>query len=220
MNLPKSNQSLPNLIGRITSYSLAFLLASLVSASALGQLPNQSKSSPLNYLARFHGIGYSDGYHACPNNQCPPNRSWAKPVSFSSFYGEPTPPPGTRFHRPAPSYSVYQSYTHGGEMMVHPPTVQPSQHSPTMQLAPSPSMNSTPDYPSAIPSHSILLQNDAPAGSPPSMSNPGRAEPWGADPDELIPPPQPSRAPQQTRRAIPGTTRPYHANLPTATMGR
>lgn len=220
MKLPKSNLSRSKLPRRFTTYSLTLLLASLVSASAFGQLPNQSKSSPLNYLARFHGIGYSDGYHSCPNNQCPPNRSWAKPVSFSSFYGEPTPPPGARFHRPAPSYSVYQSYNRGEEMMVHPPTSSPSQHAPAMQLAPPPSMNSTPDYPSAIPSHSILLQNDSPAGSRPSMSNPGRAEPWGADTDELIPPPQPSRAPQQTRRAIPGTTRPYHANLPTATMGR
>lgn len=220
MKLPKSRLSVSKLPGRFTTYSLTLLLTSLASTSAFGQLPNQSKSSPLNYLARFHGIGYSDGYHSCPTNQCPPNRSWAKPASFSSFYGEPTPPPGTRFQRPAPSYSVYQSYTHGEEMMVHPPASQPSQHAPAMQLAPPPSMHPTPYNSSAIPSHSILLQNDSPAGSPPSMSNPGRAEPWGADPDELIPPPQPSRAPQQTRRAVPGTTRPYHANLPTSTMGR
>jgi hypothetical protein len=220
MKLPKSKMPLPKLRLRISTSSLTLLFASLVSSSALGQLPNQSKSSPLNYLARFHGIGYSDGYHSCPNNQCAPNRSWAKPASFSSLYGEPTPPPGPRFHRPAPSYSVYQSYDQGIEMIVTPQVSQPSQHAPAMQLAPPPSMNSTLDYPSAIPRHSILLQNDSPAGGPPSMANPGRTDQWGAGPSELIPPPQPSRAPQQTRRAIPGTTRPYHANLPTATNRR
>jgi hypothetical protein len=210
----------PKLRLRFTFSPLIVLLTSLVSTSAYGQLPNQSKSSPLNYLARFHGIGYSDGYHSCPNNQCAPKGAWAKPTNFSSFYGEPTTPPGSRFCKPAPSYSVYQSHSHGAETIVYPPAGQPSHHAPAMQLGPAPGVHSTPDYPSAIPSHSILLQNDSPAGAPPRGAAPGQADQWGPGPAELIPPPQPSRAPTQTRRVIPGTTRPYHANLPTTTVGR
>lgn len=110
---------------RITTAGLSLLLGSIVSTASHGQLPNQSKSSPLNFFARFHGLGYSDGYHSCPNNQCAPSRSWSGAPSFSSFYGEATSPPAGRFQKPAPSYSVYQSSGQPVDMNIYPSTDHP-----------------------------------------------------------------------------------------------
>ncbi|MFN8739645.1 MAG: hypothetical protein ACK5YR_06985 [Pirellula sp.] len=110
---------------RITTAGLSLLLGSIVSTTSYGQLPSQSKSAPLNYFARFHGLGYSDGYHACPNNQCAPSRSWSGASGFSSFYREPTSPPASRFQKPAPSYSVYQSSGQPVDMNIYPSTDHP-----------------------------------------------------------------------------------------------
>ncbi|MCU0719707.1 MAG: hypothetical protein MUC83_08390 [Pirellula sp.] len=173
---------------RIATACLSLLFLSVVSSTSYGQLPNQSKSSPLNYLARFHGLGYSDGYHACPNNQCPPRRSWAGAASFSSFYGEPTTPSAGRFQKPAPSYSAHQV-----------------------------------DYSSAIPSHSILLHDEPSTNAPSESTYPAYPDQRGTISGEMLPPPQPVRTPNQSRRPIPGSTRPYQANLPSNngnTMGR
>jgi len=72
-------------------------ILSVFSLAAHAQLPSQ-RVSPINYFGRYHGIGYSDGYHACKEGRCN-NGSWKPWESFSSFYGAPTPPPSSRLSR-------------------------------------------------------------------------------------------------------------------------
>ena len=192
---------------------LGFALSMLVSAPSHGQIPSQSKKSLLNYLGRFHGIGYSDGYHSCPNDQCGPTRSWFHSANFSSYYGEPTTPPPSRFQRPAPSYAAYQSVA---PLLDTPapgqaPHIYP-QHSgvshPTF-----PSNSAPPQYypdPSVMTLGPSLQIHEAPAGrmvAPPPSAFPQSGE----INSELLPPPRSSRPADQTRRSIPGSTRPYNA---------
>jgi hypothetical protein len=73
--------------------SLAFV--SLIPGISLAQLPSQHFSS-INYLGRYLGFGYSDGYHACQDGRCTPvgqPKSWD---AMSTFYGSPTLPPNNR----------------------------------------------------------------------------------------------------------------------------
>ena len=220
MKLPIAKLPVTILRVRLKTACLSLLFGSVVSSISYGQLPNQTKSSPLNYFARFHGLGYSDGYHSCPNNQCTPGRSRAEPISFSSFYGEPTIPPGGRFHKPAPSYSAYQSFSQPVDMNIYPSTVHTGVPHPSTAPGPAASLHSQPDYSSAIPSHSILLQNEPSAGTPSGVAYPAYPDQRGTSSGEMLPPPQPLRTPNQTRRSIPGTTRLYHANLPSPTLAR
>lgn len=200
--------------------SLGLVLSSIICDTSYAQLPNQSKTSPLNFIGRFHGLGYSDGYHSCPDNQCGPNRSWARPGSFSSFYGEPTAPPGARMIKPAPSYAGYQAYTQA----VEPGAFTPATHGHSVPSA-SPTMSYVPvqpqiDHSSAIPDRSILLQESPSSEMQRGGGLPVYPESRGSGAGELLPPPQATRPPAQTRRAIPGTTRLYHATLPNSTIGR
>ena len=76
---------------------LSIALVCVFTVAAQAQLPSE-RVSPINYFGRFHGFGYSDGYHACKDGRCN-NSSWLnwKPwESMSSFYGSPTPPPSHR----------------------------------------------------------------------------------------------------------------------------
>lgn len=80
------------MLTRLLSIALVFVFT----VAAQAQLPSE-RFSPINYFGRFHGFGYSDGYHACKDTRC--NSSWLnwKPwESMSSFYGSPTPPPSNR----------------------------------------------------------------------------------------------------------------------------
>ena len=78
---------------------LSIALVCVFSVAAEAQLPSE-RFSPINYFGRFHGFGYSDGYHACKDGRCNTNgNSWStwKPwESMSSFYDSPTPPPSNR----------------------------------------------------------------------------------------------------------------------------
>jgi len=92
---------------------LSIALVCVFSVAAQAQLPSE-RFSPINYFGRFHGFGYSDGYHACKDGRCNTkgntngningnsnsnSNSWStwKPwESMSSFYGSPSPPPSNR----------------------------------------------------------------------------------------------------------------------------
>lgn len=95
------------------SLRLSFITALLVMAghTAIAQTPlaNSWRTSPLTTFARFHGIGYSDGYHACKGNECSPKKSWLSGENVSSFYGEPSVPPARAISSKKPSYASYQS---------------------------------------------------------------------------------------------------------------
>jgi hypothetical protein len=173
-----------------------------------GQLPSQGKSSLLNYFGRFHGIGFSDGYHSCSDKQSGSSGFRLATSSFSTFYGEPTAPPPSRFQRPAPSYALFSNgYTTAypesrGEQDFSTWRAPISEHYPA----------TNPSQPlSAIPNHSILLQDEQPVISQPRLQTQPIVIPGGQY-FEPIPAPIPDRSTDQTKRAIPGTTRPYHAN--------
>lgn len=72
---------------RFLSLVLVLVGASLSEA----QMPSH-RFSPINYFGRYHGFGYSDGYHACKTERCS-TVSWNPLKSMSTFYGEPTAPP-------------------------------------------------------------------------------------------------------------------------------
>ncbi len=93
--------------------SIAIVSAFVVAAQA--QLPSD-RFSPINYLGRYSGFGYSEGYHACKDgrsNSCNSSNSksmWKPWESMSSFYGSATTPPnnrsvGMRTTHVAPLYS-------------------------------------------------------------------------------------------------------------------
>lgn len=75
--------------------TLSVAVVCLIPSISLAQLPSQHFSS-INYLGRYFGVGYSDGYHACKDGRCNAvgqSKSWG---SISSFYGSPTLPPNNR----------------------------------------------------------------------------------------------------------------------------
>ena len=88
---------------------LSIALVCIFTVATQAQLPSE-RFSPINYFGRFHGFGYSDGYHACKDGRCNTNSnsnsntnsnssSWSKwkpGESMSSFYGSATPPPSNR----------------------------------------------------------------------------------------------------------------------------
>ena len=78
--------------------SIAFV--SVFSIAAQAQL-HSDRYSPINYLGRYSGFGYSEGYHACKEGGCKSGSmgksSMLKPwESLSSFYGSATAPPDNR----------------------------------------------------------------------------------------------------------------------------
>ena len=105
----------------------SLLLVSFSSLAAQAQLPSNNWS-PLNYFGRYHGFGYSDGYHSCKDGNCHGARglrSNLTPFSndrdpIATFYGSPTTPSGA-------------------------PLIQPMQVVPTEQIQATPSKPKTPE---------------------------------------------------------------------------
>ena len=124
---------------------LSIALVCVFSVAAQAQLPSE-RFSPINYFGRFHGFGYSDGYHACKDGRCNTkgnSRSTWKPwESMSSFYGSPTPPPSDRALG-VRAISMSQNYTQA--------------------YYPSPSLEQSTDF-SSLPTPASQLQ----LGSPPA----------------------------------------------------
>ncbi len=60
------------------------------SQHAFAQPRGDKNFSVVNYLGRFHGIGYSDGYHACPDGNCGPRGSSQGIASGPQLYDVPS----------------------------------------------------------------------------------------------------------------------------------
>ena len=182
--------------------SIAF--ASFFCAAAQAQL-SSDRFSPINYFGRYHGFGYSDGYHACKDGKCKTGSSWISWTGMSSFYGEPTPPPNSRVLPMRstgflPHYSqeeyVAPSFNDGLGFSSHTlPTP-----SPMMQMQPAPQVMAAPQ--STAPSPSLYEPVPAfPRDSQPSPSDRSLELPAPlSKPESVYPAPQ-----VQSRRVPPGT---------------
>ena len=158
---------------RLFSMTMLMPIAiSVVSFSndANAQLPSQNHVSPINYFGRYHGFGYSDGYHACKNSRPSAWSMWKPWESMSSFYGEPTLPPSSHFrthgsaaYRPLQTYSNDMTY---------------SQPIPTPNQIP---MGQEPITlgPSSIPNHGYELEQP-PMSVPQTFAPPSRSVPPAA----------------------------------------
>ncbi len=122
---------------------LSIAIVSALGAAAQAQLPSD-RFSPINYLGRYHGFGYSEGYHACKEARCNSASSgsfWKPWESMSNFYGSATAPPnnrsvGMRTNNVAPLYGqeYFTSPSVGQSMDVAP--VQVPMSSPLAQPKP------------------------------------------------------------------------------------
>ena len=74
---------------------LSFALVSVLTVAAQAQLPSE-RFSPINYFGRYHGFGYSDGYHACKEGRCNSWSLWKPWESMSSLYSSHTPTSSNR----------------------------------------------------------------------------------------------------------------------------
>lgn len=151
---------------RILSLALVLLGTSISQA----QMPSH-RFSPINYFGRYHGFGYSDGYHACKTGKCT-TVSWNPLKSMSTFYGEPTAPP------PGPVGIMMQSHVHA----THP--VQPIYQQPQSTL-----MNETlynmPYGPSGVAGDSsanVAAPNSSSIQISPPAATPNPASPYPASP--------------------------------------
>jgi hypothetical protein len=144
-----------------------------LSSSCLAQLPAQ-RVSPVNLLGRYHGFGYSDGYHECKDGKCKTPVSLPKPwAPISSFYGQPTEPPKTqwlpshayRSHAPRPLGTAHQTETYvAPHALSQPAPASPGQ----IDLGPMPSTSSP--MPNAPMSHAPALIPVPTPDSPPSST--------------------------------------------------
>ena len=96
---------------------LSIAFACLFSMSAQAQL-SSDRFSPINYFGRYHGFGYSDGYHACKDGRCSTGSSWKGWSAMSTLSDFPTSPPSNRM---VPMRSMV-----GLPQYSHPTYVEPS----------------------------------------------------------------------------------------------
>lgn len=88
---------------------LLCLVALLTASDSLqAQMGNSWRVAPFNYFARFHGFGYSDGYHSCGTETCKPPIGSSHAEGFSTYYSRPSAPVSDRNDRPRPSYVTHQ----------------------------------------------------------------------------------------------------------------
>ena len=123
-------------IARILSVAVVCLTPGI----SLSQLPSQHFSS-INYLGRYFGFGYSDGYHACKDGRCNAigqPKTWD---SMSSFYGSPTLPPsnklvGRQLTMSSPLYSQGYCAEQMENSIPQVPLAYPMPSTPQMEVAP------------------------------------------------------------------------------------
>ena len=206
--------------------SMAFVC--VIPGVSQAQLPSQNFSS-INYLGRYFGVGYSDGYHACKDGRCNGN---AKSVNWdfvSTFSGPPTLPPNNRlFGRQPVATSPNYNQAYYVEPMVAPsmqsPTVNSIQNMMPNAMAPTPAQPSFQPLPQP--------QSTRPSTPPWSPSDRGNLEVVPSAPkqsptstrerdesDLLSPPQRPdSSVPEvQYRRVPPGA---YSLIQPTSVRAR
>ena len=129
---------------------LSVAIVCVFNVAANAQLPSDS-FSPLNYLGRFHGFGYSEGYHACKDGRCNSGKGgsgssiWKPWESMSSFYGSATAPPNQRVvtQRPTSQAPLYSQ-----EYCVSPNFGPPNIGPVSPSFAPSIDVSHQPTYPS------------------------------------------------------------------------
>lgn len=96
---------------------LGFALIGVVfgSSECRAQFGNRSNFPMLTYLGRYHGIGYSQGYHACGSGNCSPVSQLHRAASVPVAFAPPLAPPAVPLVRaPWPdlggnNWSQYQS---------------------------------------------------------------------------------------------------------------
>ena len=127
---------------------LSIAFACLFSISAQAQL-SSDRFSPINYFGRYHGFGYSDGYHACKDGRCSTGSSWKGWSAISTLSDFPTSPPSNRIvpmrsmvGLPQYSHPTYVEPSFGNAIEAFPQPEMPS------QLTPSPMMQMLPTVPS------------------------------------------------------------------------
>ena len=162
---------------------LSIAIVSVLSVGAQAQLPSE-RFSAINYIGRFTGFGYSDGYHSCKDERRSPVASLKQRESWSTTHGAPTAPPSSN-------------------MMMR-PTSASQQYAQQVQLDASPSMPST-NLPQALPLKVQTVQplESQPPGSlpPESQSSPSdfrKMEPVPARRNDFLP--APSSVPQSSNR--------------------
>ncbi len=74
---------------------LSVVLVGVWTVAAQAQLPSEH-FSPINYFGRYHGFGYSDGYHACKEGRCNSWSLWKPWEPMSSLYSSPAPTSSNR----------------------------------------------------------------------------------------------------------------------------
>lgn len=111
---------------QILGMGIALWSAAANSSEILAQFGNSTNHPVLTYLGRYHGVGYSQGYHTCKTGNCNPvSQLYQTPSSPDLYSAVQTPPmardPWPDFvgsiwnplqpidSSPAGSYSLYPS---------------------------------------------------------------------------------------------------------------
>ncbi|MCU0714971.1 MAG: hypothetical protein MUD03_02475 [Pirellula sp.] len=78
---------------QILTLSMALWSAAASSSESWAQFGNSTNYPVLTYLGRYHGIGYSQGYHACKTGNCiPVSQLYQAPSSPETFGAVLSPP--------------------------------------------------------------------------------------------------------------------------------
>jgi hypothetical protein len=187
---------------------LSIAFACLFSMSAQAQL-SSDRFSPINYFGRYHGFGYSDGYHACKDGRCSTGFGWQGWSPMSTLSEFPTSPPSNRIvpmrsmgGLPQYSHPTYVEPSFGAaiEVFGQPEVQSQPTPSPMMQIQPSaPSMGLPAWSPSpqrsmeSVPASPVPLQ---PSASDRMMELPAPPK----RPESISPAPE-----VQSRRLPPGS---------------
>ena len=186
---------------------LSIAFACFFSMSAQAQLASD-RFSPINSFGRFHGFGFSDGYHACKDGRCKPDSSWKSWAPISSFYGSPSLPPSNRI---VPMQSMGELPQIPQQIYVEPSFGNPIEvfSHPELQSQPKP-LHITPMQPNApgmsLPPWSPSQRSMDSVPPPSEQSQPSASDRFLELPAPPKRPESISPAPEvQSRRVPPGT---------------
>lgn len=146
---------------QILGLGIALWSVATSSSESLAQFGNSTNHPVLTYLGRYHGVGYSQGYHACKTGNCNPvSQLYQAPSSPEIYAPVPAPPvardPWPEFSgriwnpirslgaSPADSYSLYSSPDDMSSFGAERSSIVPE----PVQSVPSPSRPALPSSPS------------------------------------------------------------------------
>lgn len=92
---------------QILALSMALWSVAASSSESWAQFGNSTNYPVLTYLGRYHGVGYSQGYHACKTGNCNPVSQLYQAPSSPDTYGAVLSPPLARDPWPEFSGSVW-----------------------------------------------------------------------------------------------------------------